>query len=95
MHSLQSLAHMHSLQSLALTCMQVQEETLQQAELAASHASRMDAINTDLQDTQKLLAALQSEWSLVAFHMVNRRDQSAVPHQNVLQPACMYSSGRF
>lgn len=40
--------------------MQVQEENLQQAQVVATQAEQIEAVNKDLQDTQKLLAALQS-----------------------------------
>ena len=55
---------------------QVQEENLQQAEVCANQALRIEAINTDLQDTQKLLAALQSESSVTVMNL------AANPHRN-------------
>ncbi len=39
---------------------QVQQENLQQAEELAAQATQIAAVKTDLQDTQKLLSALQS-----------------------------------
>lgn len=39
---------------------QVQQENLQQAEVLAAQAAQIEAVNKDLQDTQKLLSALQS-----------------------------------
>ena len=46
---------------LLLLHVQVQEENLQQAQLMAKQAEQIEAVNKDLQDTQKLLAALQSK----------------------------------
>ena len=39
---------------------QVQQENLQQAEELAAQATQIAAVQSDLQDTQKLLSALQS-----------------------------------
>ena len=41
---------------------QVQEENMQQAEVVAVQAKQIEAIGKDLQDTQKLLSALQSKY---------------------------------
>lgn len=40
--------------------MQIQHENMQQAEVLNNHDSQLEAMKTDIQDTQKLLAALQS-----------------------------------
>lgn len=47
--------------------MQVQEENLQQAQIVAKQAEQIEAVNKDLQDTQKLLAALQSRSCTTSF----------------------------
>lgn len=45
----------------AIWHVQVQHENLQQAEVLDSHGAQLEAMKTDIQDTQKLLSALQSE----------------------------------
>ena len=47
---------------------QVQEENMQQAEIVAVQAKQIEAIKSDLQDTQKLLSALQSKSCFVHTH---------------------------
>lgn len=59
---------------------QVQQENLQQAEVLAAQAAQIEAVNKDLQDTQKLLSALQSTASRPCKTMVSVQDTIVLLH---------------
>ncbi len=46
--------------SVDVSNVQVQHENMQQAEVLSAQSAQIEAVSKDLQDTQKLLAALQS-----------------------------------
>ena len=59
---------------------QVQQENLQQAEVLAAHAAQIEAVNKDLQDTQKLLSALQSTASRPCMTVISVQDTTVLNH---------------
>ena len=59
---------------------QVQQENLLQAEVLAAQAAQIEAVNKDLQDTQKLLSALQSTASRPCMVVMSAQDTTVVLH---------------